>query len=108
MRILAGELFTARENLLGIHGGDAETSLMMAIMPDRVLFDRVICEYPQINQTYLSIEGDLPIPWVTSDLSVTGTIGDATTASKEKGEKILAALVAAWQKIVTEIYHYSQ
>ncbi len=108
MRILAGELFTDQENLLGIHGGDAETSLMMAIMPDRVLFDRAVCEYPQIRQTHLSIEGDLPIPWVTSDLSVTGTIGDATTATKEKGEKILATLVSAWQKIVTEIYHYNQ
>ncbi len=107
MKLLAEELFTAEENLLGIHGGDAETSLMLAIMPDRVLFDRGICEYPKLNQTYLSIEGDLPIPWVTKDLSQTGTIGDPTTASREKGEKILATLVSAWQKILIEVFEYN-
>jgi creatinine amidohydrolase len=108
MRTLGAELFTEQENLLGIHAGDAETSLMLAIMPDRVLLDQAICAYPTINYNYLSIEGDLPIPWVTKDLSMTGTIGDATAASREKGEKILATLVSAWQGILTEIFHYEQ
>lgn len=104
MGVLAKELFTETENLLGIHAGDAETSLMLAILPEWVYLDRAHSSYPQIDYKYLSIEGNLPIPWVTKDLSATGTIGDPTPASREKGEKILTTLVNAWRAILLEIY----
>lgn len=105
MKKLAQEIFSPQENALGIHGGDGETSLMLAILPDRVRMDKAICEYPQpIPGKYLSIEGDLPMTWVTRDLSKSGVIGDATSASKAKGEKILATLTAEWKEILLEIY----
>lgn len=105
MRALAAELFPERENLLGIHAGEAETSLMLAILPDRVYLDRAQAAYPAVPYQYLSIEGDLPLPWVTKDLSETGTIGDPTAASREKGERIMATLVEAWREVLLEIYH---
>jgi creatinine amidohydrolase len=43
---------------------------------------------------------------MTRDLSQTGTIGNPTTASVVKGQQMLAALAAAWAKILKEIYAF--
>jgi creatinine amidohydrolase len=97
-----------QESQDGIHAGDAETSLMLALLPDRVKFDRAVAEYPPALNDYpsLSWEGARPIAWMTRDLSQTGTIGNPTTASVVKGQQMLAALAAAWAKILKEIYAF--
>ncbi|MFZ9739110.1 MAG: creatininase family protein [Prochlorotrichaceae cyanobacterium] len=109
---LPAEAFTPwlnpQEAQAGIHAGDAETSLMLALLPDTVKIERAVAEYPPALTPYphLSWEGACPITWMTRDLSQTGTIGDPTTASAEKGEQMLNALSAAWQQIITEIYAF--
>lgn len=106
----ANDLLTPKERELGIHAGDLETSVLLAILPDRVRMDQAICEYPPEPSTdsLLSPEGRLPFAWVTRDLSRSGVIGDATTATQEKGDRILESLADGWVRTIQEIYHFKQ
>ncbi|MBD1858948.1 MULTISPECIES: creatininase family protein [Leptolyngbya] len=106
---IATELLTPKELELGIHAGDAETSLLLSILPDQVKMDRAAAEYPlgEPQNGVLSMEGALPFAWMTRDLSKSGVLGDPTTASKEKGDRLLAALVTGWIQVITDIYEFS-
>ena len=104
----AAELFSPKELELGIHAGDVETSLMLSILPDQVHMDKAVCEYPQglPENSLLSMEGALPFAWVTRDLTRSGVLGDATTASQEKGDRLLQALTEGWVQVITEIHQF--
>ena len=106
---IAKELLTPQEGELGIHAGDAETSLMLALLPDQVKMALAVREYPRNlpQNSLLSMERKLPFAWLTREVSTTGTIGDATTASKEKGDRILESLAQGWVQAITEVYHFS-
>ena len=106
---VAGELIPAKELEFGIHGGDAETSLMLALLPEQVKMNLAVKEYPRdlAGDSLLSMEGKLPFAWVTRDLSTTGVMGDATIASKEKGELILASLAQGWVDLIKDVYRFS-
>ncbi|MGI0489127.1 creatininase family protein, partial [Pantanalinema rosaneae CENA516] len=105
---MAAELLTPKEREFGIHAGDAETSLLLAILPDQVKMERAIAEYPPSlpEQSLLSLEGKLPVAWVTRDLSQSGVMGDPTTATPEKGDRILNSLAEGWASVITEIYQF--
>ncbi|MEO0801560.1 MAG: creatininase family protein [Cyanobacteria bacterium J06642_2] len=106
----AAELISAKELELGIHAGDAETSLMLAIDPERVRMDAAVTEYPhQLPQnSLLSMEGALPFAWTTRDLSRSGALGDATVATREKGDRLWASLAAGWVRAIVDIYRFQQ
>ena len=103
---IATELLTEKEAQLGIHAGDAETSLLLAILPDTVKMERAAAEYPPEPEGLLSLERKLPIPWVTRDLSKSGVIGDPCPATKEKGDRILDSLAAGWVQVIQEVYEF--
>ncbi len=102
------ELLTPKEAKLGMHAGDAETSLMLALLPEQVKLDKAVAEYPpeQLEGSLLSWEGQLPVAWVTRDISQSGVIGDATTATKEKGDRILESVSDGWVKVIRDIYYF--
>lgn len=105
---IAQELFPPKELELGIHAGDVETSLLLSILPDQVKRDRAVAEYPlgEPREGILSMEGALPFAWMTRDLSRSGVIGDATTATKEKGDRLLQALITGWIQVIEEVYSF--
>jgi len=106
----AKNLLTKQELELGIHGGDAETSLMLALLPELVQMDKAITEYPYglPEDSMLSMEGANPFAWVTRDLSQSGVLGDARAATREKGDKILTSLVDGWTQLIEDIYKFEQ
>ncbi len=106
----AAELISPLELEMGIHAGDAETSLMLALLPDRVDMSLALKEYPQNlpQDSLLSIEGMLPFAWVTQDLSKSGVIGDPTVATKEKGDRLLESLAMGWVRLIKDIYIFKQ
>ncbi|HIK44493.1 MAG TPA: creatininase family protein [Leptolyngbyaceae cyanobacterium M65_K2018_010] len=106
----APTLFSPQELTLGIHAGDAETSLMLSIMPDQVRQDKAQAEFPQDlpENSALTMEGALPFAWVTRDLSVSGVLGDPTQATAAKGDQLLESLVAGWVKVLDDIYRFRQ
>lgn len=104
-----GQLLSPQENTYGIHAGDAETSLILALLPETVKMHRAIAEYPPDlpESSLLSLEGNLPFAWVTRDISQSGVIGDPTSATRKKGEQILQSLTAGWVQAMTEVYHFN-
>ena len=107
---IAKELLTAKELLLGIHAGDGETSLLLSILPQQVKMERAVAEYPHglPDDSLLSMDGKLPFAWVTQELSESGVLGDATVATREKGEQLLASLADGWVRVIEDIYHFRQ
>lgn len=106
----AAAMLTPEELALGIHAGDAETSLMLAILPDQVHMAAAVREYPHglPENSLLSMEGSLPFAWVTRDLTHSGVLGDATVATREKGDRLLQALASGWANVLTEVHHFRQ
>ncbi len=107
---VAAELLTPEELELGIHAGDAETSLMLALLPEQVKLDKAVKEYPQNlpQNSLLSLEGNLPFAWLTREISQSGVIGDATAASREKGDRLLASLAEGWVQAIKDVYSFCQ
>lgn len=105
----ANEL-TEKELTFGIHAGDAETSLLLSILPDCVRMERAVAEYPHglPQHGLLSMEGALPFAWTTRDLSRSGTLGDPTTATPEKGDRLLESLADGWVQVLNDIYRFQQ
>ncbi|MGK7930663.1 MAG: creatininase family protein [Microcystaceae cyanobacterium] len=107
---IAKDLLTPQELEYGIHAGDAETSLLLSLLPEQVKMEKAVKEYPQglPQNSLLSMEGKLPFAWLTNELSQSGVIGDATVASKEKGDKLLASLAESWQQVIKDVYQFEQ
>ncbi|CAF1451787.1 unnamed protein product, partial [Didymodactylos carnosus] len=91
---------TFRGAEFGTNAGDAETSVLLKILPDQVKMDKAKAERPPklSKDSLLSIDdklstgGKLTFGWLTKDLSQSGVIGDPTSATKEKGQQILELL----------------
>lgn len=107
---ITDRLLSEKEANYGIHAGDAETSIMLALLPDLVKMDKAVKEYPENSpqNSLLEMEGKLPFAWLTHEISKSGVIGDATTATKEKGELILESLADGWVKVIEDVYRFRQ
>ncbi|MED4206377.1 creatininase family protein [Neobacillus mesonae] len=86
---LEENILNETERLLGIHGGDYETSLIMASYPDWVREDELPVEYPELLQKskFLRFQKS-NFAWTIDDVSSSGILGNAKTASAEKGRRI--------------------
>lgn len=97
-----------RETRYGIHAGELETSLMLALTPDLVRAEASDCCWigPSDDSSGLQPEcSPATYAWQTSDLSPTGTMGDATRATEEKGHLWIER---ASQAIADAILEFSQ
>jgi creatinine amidohydrolase len=105
---IASELLTPEELRYGIHAGDAETSLLLSLLPEQVLMEKAVKEYPPAlpPDSWLSMEGDLPFAWFTKELSQSGVLGDATAATKAKGDLLLDSLATGWARAIAEVYYF--
>jgi len=87
-------LFPAEELRHGIHGGAVETSIMLARYREHVRAD-AIADFSSrsigIEKQYrwLSTQRPAPFAWQAQDLHPSGAVGNATLASREKGEALL-------------------
>ncbi len=105
-----GDLLTVQEQEYGIHAGDAETSIMLSLLPKQVKMAQAVKEYPQglPQDSLLDMEGKLPFAWLTKELSQSGVMGDATAATKEKGDRILQSVADGWVQVIQDIYKFQQ
>jgi len=107
---VTGDLLTDQEKEYGIHAGDAETSIMLALMPKQVKMELAVKEYPQglPQKSLLDMEGKLTFAWLTRELSKSGVMGDATAATQAKGDRILQSVADGWVKVIRDIYRFQQ
>ena len=100
--------FSNEERRHGIHGGDIETSLMLAAMPDAVRTERAARATPATvamahEFKWLGAYRPAGFAWMTQDLNATGAVGDATQASAAKGEAALAHGAQTFVELVREM-----
>ncbi|MCA3593821.1 MAG: creatininase family protein [Methylobacterium sp.] len=79
-----------------MHACEVETSMMMALQPDEVRADRLSGAYGMLEAE----SGALMRPVVAryrpfAEMTPSGVIGDARVATREKGEKLVAACAEA-------------
>jgi creatinine amidohydrolase len=100
--------FSGEERRHGIHGGDIETSLMLAAMPDAVRTEKAAQATPATiamarEFKWLGAYRPAGFAWMTQDLNATGAVGDATQASAAKGDAALAHGAQAFVELLGEM-----
>jgi creatinine amidohydrolase len=104
-------MFDAHELAHGIHAGDLETSLMMALAPQDVRVDRrqdfrSLTETLERENRYLSITPRGKIGWQTQDLNPQGACGDAGKATADKGRAVIDFVSARFVELLQEVQRY--
>jgi creatinine amidohydrolase len=102
------DVFASEEKRHGIHGGDIETSLMLAGKPETVHMQKAPKATPATvamakEYTWLGAYRPAGFAWMTQDLHPSGAVGDATLASASKGEAALKHGAEAFVELLREI-----
>jgi len=99
---------TPSEKAIDIHGGDIETSVMLAFCPDRVDTTKAK-NFPSRQSefatrfTHLRAYGPHAFGWKMSDLNPQGVAGNAAAATAEKGETLIAHAVAGLIDLLRDV-----
>ncbi len=104
-------LFSQSECTHGIHGGDIETSIMLAAYPQLVRREKIADFKPvtyAMERDYTWLRADFPagFGWMTQDLHVSGAVGDATLASAEKGAAALDHGAKAFVELLKDVERF--
>ena len=79
-------MFSDQENRFGIHGGDAETSLMLAFRPECVDMTQARDFRSSAETAAIPPTGPISLAWVSSDLNPHGVVGESVKATATKGK----------------------
>ena len=92
----------------GLHAGETETSLILALAPELVHMEHAPTAFPDFPDggTDLFYYGNVNAAWMSEDWSASGVFGDATLGTAEKGEMLLAASVENLTKLITVISRF--
>lgn len=103
-------LLTDLERRHGIHGGDAETSLILHFAPhlvDMAKADNFVSIAARDEQQfkYLRPTGAFGhnYAWIASDINPSGAVGDASKATADKGRALAHSNVAGMLEVLAEI-----
>jgi creatinine amidohydrolase len=100
--------FGADERRHGIHGGDIETSLILAHKGDTVRMDKAEPAVPvtvEMEREFKWLGAFRPagFGWMTQDLHASGAVGDASQATAQKGEAALAHGAKSFVELLREV-----
>ena len=96
-------LYSEEEVTHGIHGGDRETSLMLAFAPHTVDMGRAVDTPSSAAVTEIPPIGPVSYGWIASDLSETGIVGEAAQATAEKGRATCAHQVRGFVELLYKV-----
>ena len=102
-------LFTEQEIRHGIHGGDAETSLMLHFRPELVDMSHAenfvtVHASDEQHYKYLRPTGSLhSYAWIASDVNPKGAAGDASIATAERGRLFAEAQIEGMIELIEEV-----
>ena len=101
-------LFSADEHRFGIHAGEIETSMMLALKPEQV--DMTQAQHfhstSQDRAEKFSILGDgrsAKLAWQMQDYNPHGAAGNAAAATAEKGQAVLGAAGRSLAQLLVEM-----
>ena len=101
-------LFSAQEHRFGIHAGEMETSMMLALKPEQVDMAKArnFHSTSQDRAERFSILGDgrsAKLGWQMQDYNAQGAAGNAAAATAAKGRALLEAMGLALARLLVEI-----
>ena len=105
-------LFSADEIALGIHGGDIETSIMLAARPDTVDMAKAE-DFPSLQQDmirdmkHLRAYGQHRFGWMMHDLNAAGVTGNAGAATAEKGAAVIAHQSRGFLEVLEDVKSFN-
>lgn len=105
-------LYADRENAVGIHGGDMETSLMLHFRPELVKMAHAANFAPstiEIAERFAILRptGMTAFAWIAQDLHADGAAGDASIASAEKGRVTAEHQAALFVRLLQDVRAFS-
>jgi creatinine amidohydrolase len=100
--------FSAHEHRFGIHAGEIETSMMLALRPGQVDMAKArdFHSTSQDRAEKFSILGDgrsARLGWQMQDYNPHGAVGNALAATAEKGQALLSAMGRSLAQLLLEI-----
>ncbi|NVD41639.1 creatininase family protein [Ensifer sp. HO-A22] len=96
------------DKAIDIHGGDIETSVMLALHPEKVAMEKARA-FPSRQSDYaerfrhLRAYGPHAFGWKMSDLNREGVAGNASAATAARGEQLLAHAVNGVIELLTDV-----
>jgi len=101
-------LFSAEEHRFGIHGGEIETSMMLALASARVQMSHAqnFVSTAQARAQQFPILGNgrsAKLGWQTQDYHSAGAVGNAAAATAAKGEALVQAAGRALAQLLAEL-----
>ncbi|MDP3253626.1 MAG: creatininase family protein [Hydrogenophaga sp.] len=102
------DLFSSEEHRFGIHAGEIETSLMLALRPEHVRmaqaeYFRSSSQERAPNFPILGNGKTAKLGWQMQDYNANGAVGNARAASAEKGRAVVDAAGRALARMLSEI-----
>lgn len=109
--IVAGDVVNHEEKAYGIHGGDIETSVVLALAPQTVDMDKAenFSNYQETlsqENKHLRAYGPHAFGWKAQDLNVLGVNGDASSATTAKGEALIMQAANGLAELLEEIHRF--
>ncbi|MDB5743478.1 MAG: Creatininase [Polaromonas sp.] len=103
-----GAQFSAHEHRFGIHAGDIETSMMLALRPGQVEMAKAqdFHSTSQDRAERFSILGDgrsAKLGWQMQDYNPHGAVGNAAAATAQKGHALLGAMGRSLAQLLAQI-----
>lgn len=101
-------LIAPEAKAIDIHGGEIETSVMLAVAPDRVDMSKAK-SFPSSQSDFarryrhLRAYGPHAFGWMMSDLNPDGAAGNASAATAEKGEMLIAHAVRGLTELLDDV-----
>lgn len=101
--------FNAHEHRFGIHAGQIETSMMLHLAPQTVHMERAANwrSTSQDRAERFEILGNgrsAKMGWAIEDYNQSGAVGDAASASADKGERVVQAAAASLVRLLGELH----
>ena len=102
------DLFSAHEHRFGIHAGEIETSMMLALKPAQVDMTKAqnFHSTSQDRAQKFSLLGDgrsAKLAWQIQDYNPHGAVGNAAAATADKGHAVLGAAARSLAQLLVEI-----
>ena len=102
-------LFSAHEHRFGVHAGEIETSMMLALAPQQVAMARArnFSSTSEDRAARFAILGNgksAKLGWQMQDYNPSGAAGNAAAASADKGRAVLDAAGRALAQLLEELH----
>jgi creatinine amidohydrolase len=104
-------VIAAHERAHGIHAGEMETAMMLALHPGKVVMERArdldsLTDRLERNFAHLGLGPGGRIGWQAQDLNPAGAVGNATAATAETGRAIIDHVAARLVELLADVHRF--